>query len=272
MISTVRNRTKEAARSVAAYWNKDINNKDWFVIYNQADQTEILIYDVIGWPFIEASAFIKELSNIKSKDILVRINSPGGDVFDGTAIYNALSDHPAKITTRIEGVAASMAGVIALAGDARQIAKNAFYMIHSPWTIAIGSAKDIKASLSVLEKVESSLSEIYVEKSGQKEETIREWMDAETWWRGEEAKSDGFMDAVTGESKTTAKFDLSIYSNIPKGAVEPTRRDIERVLTQDAKLSRSQARDILNHGFNEAMQDAGMINESLKNLIGTMKI
>ena len=114
-------RTKANAEAVAKYWGKSLREKKWYSM-SDGDNAEIMIYDVIGWPFVDAETFVNDLNNIKADHITVRINTPGGDVFDGTAIYNALINHDAHITTRVEGIAASMGSIIALAGDTVEVA------------------------------------------------------------------------------------------------------------------------------------------------------
>ncbi len=213
-------RTKHNAKVIAAQWGKSPNDRaDWYKIEDKADGAEILIYDVIGFPFVEAKQFIKDLNAIKAKQITVRLNSPGGDVFDGVAVYNALKNHPAKITTRIEGLAASIASVIALAGDEVHAYANTMYMIHDPWVMAVGNQEDLRSIADVLEKIGGQLADIYTGKTGLEADTIKEMMRTETWMTAQEGKGLGFVDKVLdGEGKTAkAKYDLkNIYSNVPE--------------------------------------------------------
>lgn len=254
-------RNEVNARMVAGFWGKDLKEpNNWYAMNVVGDTAEIRIYDIIGWPFVEADMFLSELSQIKQDKILVRINSPGGDVFDGTAIYNALKDHPAQITTRIEGIAASMASVIALAGDAdkRQIAKSASYMIHNPWSFYAGDYRDAEKAADLMKRLAGSMAEIYAEATGKTKADVQTMMDEETWFFGGEAVDAGFISGLSDKGAAqTAKFDLSMFAHAPK-ATEPTKRDLERTLTQDAGLSRSQARQLLQGGFDSlATQDAG---------------
>lgn len=258
-------RNDSSAKSIAAFWGKSLKDKDWYAIETKGDTTEIRIYDIIGWPFVDADTFVSDLSNIDSPNITVGINSPGGDVFDGTAIYNALKNHPAKITTRIDGIAASMASIIALAGDEIQIADNAYFMIHNPWSIAAGDYRDFKKESELLDKIGSTLALTYSNRTGISIDDVKALMDDETWIVGSELVEKGFADTVIEGKTAKASFDLGMYSNAPKdikGEKEKhpvkTERELERVLTQDAGLTRSQAKAIIKSGFkpSNVTQDA----------------
>ncbi len=253
------NRTPQRAAMVAAFWKKDLQANDWYKV-NAADddgRAEIRIYDVIGWPFVEADQFLSDLSAIQADQIRVRINSPGGDVFDGTAIYNALADHPAKITTSVEGIAASMASIIALAGDEREIYKNAHYMIHNPWTFTWGDYNDLQKEADLLKRIGATMAQTYAEKTGKSQQEIQSWMDDETWFIGQEAVDNGFATAIAGTGSASARFDLSVFAHAPQAA-EPTKKNLERILTRDAGMTRSQALQLLQGGFESVgMSDSG---------------
>lgn len=257
-------RTKHNAKVIAAQWGKSPNDRaDWYKIEDKADGAEILIYDVIGFPFVEAKQFIKDLNAIKAKTITVRLNSPGGDVFDGVAVYNALKSHPAKIITRIEGLAASIASVIALAGDEVHAYANTMYMIHDPWVMAVGNQEDLRSIADVLEKIGGQLADIYTGKTGLEADTIKEMMHTESWMTAQEGKDLGFVDKVLdGEGKTAkAKYDLkNIYSNVPEDlSFEAqlktfTAREIERVLIE-AGASRAYAKMVAARGCTGVIDD-----------------
>lgn len=265
------------ARMVAGFWGKDLKeDNNWYAMNVVGDTAEIRIYDVIGWPFVDADMFLSELSKITQNKILVRINSPGGDVFDGNSIYNALKEHPAQITTRIEGIAASMASIIALAGDAdkRLIAKSASYMIHNPWSFYAGDYRDAEKAADIMKRMAGNLAEIYAEVTGKEQTEVQALMDDETWFFGGDAVESGFLSGLSDKGAApTAKFDLSMFAHAPE-ATEPTKRDLERSLTQDAGLSRSQARQLLQGGFESlAKQDAGNDDavQAVNNLINKLK-
>ena len=234
-----------------------------FSVAKADEETEILLYDEISWLGITADAFKRELDAIESPTINLRINSPGGDVFDGLAIYNALREHPAKVITHIDGVAASMASVIALAGDEVRMAENAFFMIHNPWSVVIGNAKDLRKEADLLDKVSGSLVMAYEKKSGVSAEELQGLMDDTTWLHADEAADMGFVDVVTGreddESEIAACFDLSIFANVPDAlttpadAKDPTTRELERAL-RDAGLSQAAAKQYIAAGRAAATQ------------------
>lgn len=221
----------------------------------KADAVELLLYDEIGFWGIRAKEFAEVLSGIEADTIHLRINSPGGDVFDGVAIYNSLKQHPAQIVTHIDGLAASIASVIALAGDEVRIAPNAFFMIHNPWGVTIGDADLHRKMADTLDKVAlGAIVSTYRAKTGADVETIETWMDEETWFAAEQAAEVGFVDAVEdatpAEARGTLPFDLSIYQHVPSGLHYAPRdddevsvdalRDLEATL-RDEGLSRREA-------------------------------
>lgn len=200
------------------------------------DAVELLIYDEIGFFGITAKQVADELARIEADTIHLRINSPGGDVFDGVAIHNALRAHPAEIITHIDGLAASIASVIALAGDEVRMAPNAFFMIHNPWGITIGDADDHRKMGDTLDKIaEGSIASTYMAKTGEALETVETWMDEETWFNAREAKAAGFADVVEeaapAEARGVLPFDLSIYQHVPAGL--PYAPPVDDGLTAD---------------------------------------
>lgn len=243
-------RNAKSAESIARFWGKPLDKPDWYKIEARTDdEAEIIIYDVIGWPFIEADVFVRELAGIKAKSIKLRINSPGGDVFDGMAIFNALKDHPAKITTQIDGLAASMASVIALSGDEVTAHKNSMMMIHNAWVVVAGDRHLLSAvATNILEKIDGNILDIYYGKAGSGKRDLRQMMDEETWLTAAEAKEKGLIDRVLeGATQARAQFSLSMYANVPNGLEgkqegrELTEREMERAL-RDAGGSRSFAK------------------------------
>lgn len=170
-----------------------------------ADVTEILIYDEIGFWGITAKTFVRQLSAITTPEIIVRINSPGGDVFDGLTIHNALRAHSAAITTRVEGLAASAASMIAMAGKNVVIEDNALIMCHRAWTFAYGNAGDMRESAGVLDKIDDQLAGIYAAKSGKSREDCAAMMagpekEDGTWFTAAEAMDFGLVDKIVGQS------------------------------------------------------------------------
>lgn len=186
--------------------------KRWFEIKAKAGDknAEIWIYDEIGGFGISAKEFIKELNALEAERIDLRINSPGGVVFEGAAIYNALKRHGAKVTSYIDGLAASIAGVVALAGERVVMAENALFMIHNPWAMCVGDAGEMRKTAEILDKVRATIMNAYMEKSGMGEEELMAAMDAETWYSATEAKAAGFADEVEGRADMAAcaKWDM----------------------------------------------------------------
>lgn len=183
--------------------------KSWYEIKNKTDDlAEIWLYEEIGAWGTGAKQFIDELKNVKAKNINLHINSPGGDVFDGVAIHNALKRHPAKKNAYIDGLAASISSVIALAADKVIAAENAMYMIHDPWGFTAGNSEDMRHYADVLDKVRDAILTSYCSKTGKDEEEIKELMHAETWMTAQEAFDMGFVDLVEGrtEARASANF------------------------------------------------------------------
>ena len=194
--------------------------KTWFTCKALAkDEAEISIYDEIGLWGVTAKDFIDELKALGPvKSIVLSINSPGGSVFDGVAIYNALKRHPALITVRIEGVAASMAGAVAMAGDHIIMPGNAMFMLHDPMGIVAGNSHEMKQYAELLDKLKNGLVAAYANKSGLDREEVEEMMAEETWLTAEEAHEKGFADAVEDPIQMAASFDLSKFRNAPADA------------------------------------------------------
>lgn len=270
-------RNRSTARAVASFWGKDLEDKSWFSMKQGDNGTaQIRIYDVIGWPFIEAGEFAKELDAIEADKIELKINTPGGDVFDGTAIYNMLNDHPAQISTKIEGIAASMGSIIALAGDKghREISKTGQYMIHNPSSLAWGDYRTMNGTAELLlETIGAPMVQLYTEVTGKESTEIQTLMDNESWFTGQKAVDAGFIDKVVGQSQSTARFNLSVFENAPEKDNEINKRTIEQVLMRDAGLTRSQARKLMAGGLDSIdMQDAiSETEQAAKNLLEILK-
>jgi ATP-dependent protease ClpP protease subunit len=200
--------------------------RSWFFIQAKAasDQADVLIYDYIGWGGVKAADFARELQALTVKTINVRINTPGGDVFDGLAIFNSLKGHGATIHVQIDGIAASIGSIIAMAGQTVTMGESAFLMIHNPWALAIGNAADMREMALKLDKIGGSLAGIYATRQGITKDQAQAWMDAETWFTAEEAKAAGLADVVQGAPSQAAaaiSFDLSGYAKTPKALTEP---------------------------------------------------
>ena len=194
---------------------------NWYSIKASGNQgAEIYIYDEIGGWGISARAFANELKALGDiRNITLRIHSPGGDVFEGMAIYNLLDQHPAQITVKIDGLAASMASVIAMVGDEVQIPENAMIMVHKPWGIQGGNANDMRRYAELLEKIEGTLLSAYTQKTGKTADEISALLDAETWLGGQEAVDAGFADTLIAPLEAAACLTsnrLKEFEKMPK--------------------------------------------------------
>ena len=179
--------------------------KNWFTITNKSElSAEVCIYEEIGSYGITAKSFLDQIKNVGKRKITLRINSPGGEVFDGLAIYNRLREHAGGVEVRIDGIAASMASVIAMAGAPVSMAENALLMVHNPSGLCAGNSGDMRELADMLDKVRGSLTSAYERKTGKTTEVIGAMMDAETWMTAQEALAAGFIDEITGELKMAA--------------------------------------------------------------------
>lgn len=183
-------------------------------------KAEILLYEQIGNSFweegITAKQFAHDLAKLgKVRSIDVRINSPGGSVFDGLAIYNTLKQHPATVDVYIDGVAASIASVIAMAGDTVSIARNAMVMVHDPHGRVEGTPEEISAYANVMSKCRDSIVSAYADKTGKDAAELLAMLKAETYMTAAEAVENGFADEITGDMAVAAKWDVPEFLNVP---------------------------------------------------------
>ena len=165
---------------------------------------EIKLYDAIGYGGITAAELTAAIP-ADATEVTIRINSPGGAVSDGLAMYNYLKDHPAKITTVVDGYAASAASIVMLAGDVRVAHKSSIIMIHDPWSMAVGDSNDLRHTADVLDEHAEALVDIYEAATGIGRDELRAMMDAETWMRGEAALDYGFATMVIDAGQETKK-------------------------------------------------------------------
>src|SRR5690554_176290 len=192
-------------------------DKTWYQINAKAGSpAEIFIYDEIGAFGISAKQFADDLKpHANARQLTLRINSPGGSVFDGNAIYNQLKQHPAKITAHIDGIAASMASVIAMAADKIIMPENALMMIHNPWTISAGDSDQLRKDAELLDKVKTTLVGAYG-RSAMTDDEIVAIMDAETWLTAAEAVEMGFADEIQDAVPMAACADFGLLSRFDK--------------------------------------------------------
>jgi len=201
--------------------------KSWYRIRAARKTAEIRIYEEIGAWGITAKQFADDLAALGDLTAInVRINSPGGDVFEALAIHNALQRHPAKVTTYIDGLCASAATIIALAGDETHMVSNGMYMIHEPWTFAGGDAEAMQKSADLLNTTAEQIVSMYARKTGLTADELRAKMQSETWMTAQEALDEGFVDVIDEPLRVAAKaHDLSRFTHPPTMTKEAAMAD-----------------------------------------------
>ena len=226
---------------------------------------EILIYGAIGDWFeeLDAKSILDKIKSMKG-DITVRLNSPGGDAFDGIAIMNALKNHEGRITIEIDGLAASAASFIAIgAADELIMNEGAMIMIHNAWSLAMGNADELRKTADELEKMSENIANIYANHSSKSLKEIKEAMRNETWFTAKEAKDFGFN--VTIDTDKEAEIQnfrmLSVYNHVPDifriHAEKPdSKRELEKSLRK-LGYSRNESKAIASKAFTEDQCDAG---------------
>jgi len=216
----------------------------------------INILDVIGEDYwtgegVTAKRISAALRSIGEREVIVRINSPGGDMFEGLAIYNMLREHKGEITVQIMGVAASAASIIAMAGDKVEIARAGFFMIHNAWIMAAGNKNDMRGFADYLEPFDAAMADVYASRTGDTVKEIAKMMDAETWIGGTDAVSMGFADSLlssddivvdeedktSGNARAILKLDNALARagmtrTERKGLVAEFRESVKQEVTQ----------------------------------------
>ena len=194
----------------------------WYSIKAQADDDfEIAIYDEIGFWGVTAKQFINDFKRIPADArVSLRINSPGGDVFDSLAIHNVIKRHAGEVTGTIDGIAASGASIIAMAAKHLSMPENTFMMIHNSSGLALGNAEDMRDLADILEKIDSGLVATYVARTGQTPEKIAEMLSDETWLTAKEAKDLGFADEVLAPVAIAARASFNRFKNLPESLKE----------------------------------------------------
>lgn len=219
--------TFEAPKAARERWQGDLMAK--------SDAQTINIFDSIGddgyGGGFSVNRMAAALRSIGDKDITVAINSPGGNFFDGIAMYNMLREYPKKVTVKVVGLAASAASIIAMAGDEIQVAKTGFLMIHNAWVVAMGNRHDLRDAADVMEPFDSAMAELYAERTGMDVKKITKMMDAESWITGADAVSAGFADSLLSSD------------DMPEKQVSALRR-VDNALAK-AGISRTERRALL---------------------------
>lgn len=180
--------------------------------------TAVYLYDYIGgWDGITAKDVVSTLAGI-SGDVELHINSGGGDIFEGTAIFNALKNHKGKITSYVDGIAASAASFVALAGSEVVIEDNGTMMVHDGWGFTIGNEEDHLEAAGVLGKLSNTIAKMYADKTGDTQDYWRGVMRAETWYDADEAVAAKLADRKAGGQTAANAFDLSIFNYAGRAA------------------------------------------------------
>lgn len=201
--------------------------RDWYRIENLVDRAEVWLYDEIGYLGVTAADFVRELNTLAVQRIDLHINSPGGEVFDGIAIYQALKDHPAAVHVQVDGLAASAASFIAMAGDRVVMTRNATMMIHDGHGLCVGNAQDMRDLADLLDRTSDNIADIYAQKAGGEVADWRERMRAETWYTAEEAVKAKLADEIKGVSaEAQNSWDLSVFNYAGREQAPPPGVDL----------------------------------------------
>ena len=245
---------KQQRNRVSRRPKASVKNNSWFHMKaSAADEADIYIYDEIGFWGVTARQFVSDLQALGDiSHINLHINSPGGDVFEGIAIFNALKFHGAAITVHIDGIAASMASVIAMVGNPVIMPENTMMMIHKPWGFAGGDANDMRDYADLLDKMESVLIPAYAEKTGKSAEEIAAMLEDETWMNGSECVAQGFADQTTPslqamaciQSKRIEEFEK--MPNAIRNMITPPRNTTAREPANPATPQQQPAAPVLD--------------------------
>lgn len=207
----------------------------------------IQIFDIIGYDFwtgggITSESVAAQLQQIGNNPVEVQINSPGGDMFEGIAIYEVLRQHKGQVTVKVMGLAASAASVIAMAADKTEISQAGFIMIHNCWVLAAGNRNDFREVADYLEPFDQALRDVYVARTGQKPTDVATWMDNERFINATDALSLGFANSIIDRASITedkAASDLAKQNN--------SVRKVESLLTKKGGMTRAQARALIQN-------------------------
>lgn len=198
----------DQGRRVAGHTQKTSPASGYRIANADTERAEVFIYGAIDEWDVSAGVFVRELRDITAKNIDLHINSPGGLVFDGVAIYSALKNHDASVTSYVDGIAASAASFVAMAGDEVVMEKPAKMMIHDAQGLAIGNAADMRELADLLDQLSDTIADIYADKAGGSTETWRTAMQKTTWYSANEAVKAGLADRVANDNSKAAPEDL----------------------------------------------------------------
>lgn len=216
------------------------------------NSADIFIYgDIVRWVWedwfpedVSANTFKDDLDAVGDVEVInLYINSPGGSVFEGIAIRNMLKRHKAKVKVYVDALAASIASVIATAGDEVYMYKNSMLMVHNAWTSATGNAAELRKAADDLDRISNSSKQSYLEKAGDKltDEKLQELLDAETWLSADEAYQYGLCDVVLEANNMAASISdeyLSTYKNVPKQLMKTSNLPINQTISEQEMAER----------------------------------
>jgi ATP-dependent Clp protease protease subunit len=208
---------------------------EYKMLNKTADRGEIWLYGSIGQDWygdgVTAKQFAADLKKMGSvQNIDLRINSDGGVVTDARAMYNLLVEHKARVHVHIDGIAASAASFIAMAGSEITISEGGFVMIHNARAVTIGDADDHRRMVTVLDQVNKTIVDTYVARTKQEAKKIMKWMADETWFTGTEAVAAGFADNIVENMKVAASLAHSdMFKNLP-AVLRPNRVDAQAAI------------------------------------------
>jgi len=251
-------------------------SKTWYDVKSQANASHLRlnIYDEIGGFGVNASSILNQIAAFDGQTITVDIDSPGGNAFDGLAIYRQLQRSNATVDTNIVGMAASSASLIYMAGDRREMPENSYVMIHNPWLVAAGDANQLEKYASDLRKFEGTYSDIYVNRTGMDKSEVDAMMNEETWLAGLAAQDMGIAHTVTPEVpiKALSETAKAMFNKLPdelsgNGLDLTAVTDIksyEKAL-RDVGVSRSKAKRLATCAKSIFQCDAGVSDEAEQN-------
>ena len=239
-----------------------------------SSNSTISVFDIIGddgmGGGVSAKRIAAALRAIGNRDVTVQINSPGGDMFEGIAIYNLLRAHPARITVDVLGIAASAASVIAMAGDNIRMAPSSFLMLHNAWGVVIGNRHDMAEAATLFERFDGALADIYAARSGMARSEVATLLDAETFLTAQEAVAAGMADTIAGETDAASDVSAQVRPDIL------AKRRIDAALAQQG-IPRSERRAMLKqisgtrNAAEPATHDAGFDPAALRQLLDTLQ-
>jgi len=234
---------------------------NWYQISNKAedDFADIYLFSEIGGMDITAKTFVDDLQGLGNKNLNVYINSLGGSVFDGIAIYNTLRNYKGKVTTKIQGIGASIASVIALAGNRIEMSDNSLLMIHDPYAVAGGNSTEMRKTAELLDKIRNEIAGIYQKQTGLNKETIEELMTNETWFNSTEALEKGFITDISEGVEVKNEYDLTKFKNI-------TNEKVSSILNKK-QMAKENIIDEVSNETKENKTEQGLVSR-IKSLLG----